>query len=77
MFEKRHLKHYSKLLINAIPFVRYSRNTISEFSDDPDENLGWLAETPLEQEDVWLWLVDHVVDPARALGHTHGPPLCL
>ena len=71
------MKYYSKLLINAIPFVRYSRNTISEFSDDHDENLGWLTESALEQEDVGLWLVDHVVDPARTLGHPHGPPLCL
>ena len=44
---------------------------------DPVESLGWLAESSLEQEDVWLGLVDHVVDPAWALLDTQGPPLGL
>ena len=40
-------------------------------------SLGWLAESSLEQEDVGLGLVDHVVDPARALLHPKGSPLRL
>ena len=40
-------------------------------------NLSWLAESALEHEDVGLRLVDHVVDPARALGHSQGSPLLL
>lgn len=34
-----------------------------------------LWERPSEKQYVWLWLVDHVVNPALALLHPQSPPL--
>ena len=34
-------------------------------------------QSSLEEKDVRLGVVDHVLDPTRALLDTKGPPLCL
>ena len=34
-----------------------------------------LGDRATEEEDVRLWVVQHVVDPAQALLHTQVPPL--
>ena len=73
--QQHELYHSFKRLVGPKKDLLFGVTTF--FFDDPDDDLGWLAEGSLEQEDVGLRLMEHVMDPAWALGHSQGSPLRL